>query len=151
MAPVATIERCLDDLGLAFCFAQQLHPAMKHVSAERKKLGVPTIFNLLGPLCNPAKPAFQVLGVGKPGTRSQWETFGLLTGALAAINKSHAIVVSGEDGLDEVSLGAKTRVSKLRHGKETLLFWNPEDFGLSRAGRETMQVDGPQQSAALIR
>ena len=65
-APVATVERCLDELGICFCFAPQLHTAMKHVAPVRKKLGVPTIFNLLGPLCNPAGAPFQVLGVGKP-------------------------------------------------------------------------------------
>ena len=68
-ANVATVERCLDEVGLCFCFAPQLHPSMKHVAAVRKRLGVPTIFNLLGPLCNPAAAPFQLLGVGKPELR----------------------------------------------------------------------------------
>ena len=93
-APVRLVERCLDELGIGFCFAPQLHPAMKHVAAVRRKLAVPTIFNLLGPLANPAGAGFQLLGVGRPELRS------LLAAALAKLGTRRAIVVCGADGLD---------------------------------------------------
>ncbi len=144
-APVATVERCLDELGICFCFAPQLHPSMKNVAAARRKLGVPTIFNLLGPLCNPASAPFQVLGVGKPQLRPK------LAEALALLGTQRAVVVSGEDGLDEVTLSGSTRVSEVQAGSTRELQWQPHDFGLAEAGKETLLVDGPAASAALIR
>ena len=104
-APVAVVERCLDELGICFCFAPQLHPSMKHVAAVRRQLGVPTIFNILGPLCNPAAAPFQLLGVGRPPLRP------LLAAALARLGTQRAAVVSGADGLDEVTLAAATHVT----------------------------------------
>lgn len=144
-APVPVVERCLDEVGIAFCFAPQLHPAMKHVAAVRKALGFPTIFNLLGPLCNPANATFQVLGVGKK------ERHRLLADALALLQPQRAVVVCGEDGLDEVTLGAATKVCEVTGATVREFSWQPEDFGLQRAGRETMLVKSAPESAALIR
>jgi anthranilate phosphoribosyltransferase len=144
-ALVPVVERCLNEVGIAFCFAPQLHPAMKHVGAMRKSLGFPTIFNLLGPLCNPANAAFQVLGVGKK------ERHRLLADALALLQPQRAVVVCGEDGLDEVALGAATRVYEVTGSSVREFLWQPEDFGIERAGRETMLVQSAPESAAMIK
>jgi anthranilate phosphoribosyltransferase len=144
-ADVPRVEACLDQLGIAFCFAPLLHPSMKTVAAVRRKLGVPTIFNLLGPLCNPASAPFQVLGVGKAPLRD------LMAEALAMLGTQHAVVVSGEDGLDEVTLAGPTHVTEVTPAGLRRAAWTPSDFGLPPAGRETMLVDGPEASAAIIR
>ena len=98
-ADLATVERCLEQLGICFCFAPLLHPSMKNVSAVRRRLGVPTIFNFLGPLCNPARAPFQLLGVGRPDLRDR------VAAALAKLGTQRAAVLCGSDGLDEVTLG----------------------------------------------
>jgi anthranilate phosphoribosyltransferase len=144
-APVETVERCLDETGICFCFAPQLHPAMKHVAAVRKKLGFPTIFNLLGPLCNPASAPFQLLGVGKPEIR------GMMAEALSRLETRHAIVVTGEDAMDEVTLSGKTFVSEVQGKQVTEFEWWPTDFGLEVAEKEEMIVNNSSESAALIR
>ena len=144
-ATVDQVERSLDDLGICFCFAPLLHQAMKHVGPVRRKLGVPTIFNMLGPLCHPARAPFQLLGGGKPELRP------LMAQALGLLGTRHAAVVCGEDGLDEVTLDGPTRVTEIRDGKLTELTWTPEDFGLASCGKETMLASGPDESAALIR
>lgn len=144
-AAVATVERCLEELGICFCFAPQLHPAMKHVSAVRKQLGVATIFNLLGPLCNPASAPYQLLGVGKPELHER------LASVLARLEPRRAVVVHGEDGLGEVTLAGPTRVIEVC-GRELRSFtWRPEDFGLTTAPRDSLVVANPSESAALIR
>ena len=134
-APVTTVERCLDELGICFCFAPHMHPAMKHVAPVRKQLGTPTIFNLLGPLCNPAGAPFQLLGVGK---RELHET---MAAVLARLGTEHAAVVHGTDGLGEISLAAPTEVIEVRGPALTRFTWRPEDFGLSCAGHDSMKVD----------
>ena len=144
-APCATVERCLDELGICFCFAQAMHPAMKHVGPVRRKLGVPTIFNLLGPLCNPASAPFQVMGVGRNELRP------MMAQVLAQLGTRHAVVVSGADGMGEITLAAETYVTEVREGTLHELRWSPEDFGLQRAGIDTLVVDGPEASAAKIR
>jgi len=144
-APPETVERCLDDLGICFCFAPSLHPSMKHVSEVRKSLGFPTIFNLLGPMCNPAGAEYQLLGVGKPELR---ET---LAAVLAKLGAHRAAVVSGEDGLGEVSLSGPTNVT-LIHGEElSETTWRPADFGLDEAPLSTLLADDPKHSAQIIR
>lgn len=144
-ATVSTVERCLDEVGICFCFAPSLHPAMRHVATARKALGVPTIFNLLGPLCNPASAPFQLLGVGKPALREK------LSAALAQLEAERAVVVAGEDGLDEVTLSGATRVTVVEGRERRELIWHPADFGLKEAGKESMLIDGPAASAAIIR
>ncbi|MEX2172737.1 MAG: anthranilate phosphoribosyltransferase [Pirellulaceae bacterium] len=144
-APVAIVERCLDELGICFCFAPLLHPAMKHVAPIRKKLGIQTIFNLLGPLCNPAGAQFQVLGVGRR------ELHPRLADVLARLGTGRAVVVHGTDGLGEVSLAAPTEVIEVRGSATQRCTWQPEDFGLPTAGTEAMQVDGPEASASIVR
>jgi len=144
-ADVAQVEACLAELGICFCFAPLLHQAMKHVGPVRKKLGHPTIFNILGPLVNPAAAPFQLLGVGRAELRP------LLAEALAMLGTQRTLVVHGADGLDEVSLGDATHVTEASEGQLREFDWTPADFGLQPAGRETMLVDGPEQSAQLVR
>jgi len=144
-APVATVEKCLDKVGICFCFAPQLHKSMKHVAAARRKLGVPTIFNLLGPICNPASAPYQLLGVGKPHLRD------LLADALRMLGAQRAVVVVGADGLDEVTISAATHVSDVRDGSVEEHVWHPGDFGMQVTGKEAMIVDGPAASARMIR
>jgi anthranilate phosphoribosyltransferase len=144
-ADVPCVERCLDELGICFCFAPRLHASMKHVAAVREKLGTPTIFNLLGPLVNPAAAPFQLLGVGRQ------ELPPLLAEALCVLGTQRALVICGEDGLDEVTLAGATRVSEACEGAVHEFTWRPEDFGLQTAGLDTMKVNGPEESAAMIR
>ena len=110
-ADVARVEECLDKLGICFCFAPLLHTAMKHVATVRKELGTPTIFNILGPLVNPASAPFQLLGVGRA------ELQPLLADALLLLGIRRALVVHGADGLDEVTLGGATDVVELCDGR----------------------------------
>jgi len=144
-APVETVERCLEELGICFCFAQSLHPAMKHVSAVRKQLGTATIFNLLGPLCNPAGARFQVLGVGKPELRD------LMAAVLLRLGTERAAVVGGADGMGEVTITGPTEVREVINGSIRSFTWQPADFGLAVSGKESLIVDGPEASAAIIR
>ena len=145
-ASVEQVETCLAELGICFCYAPLMHQSMKHVGPVRKKLGVRTIFNLLGPLCNPAGACYQLLGVGIPEIRS------LLAGALAKLGTRRALVVSGEDGMDEVTLGGKTNVSEVSVDGISEFFWEPEVFGLqATASQEGMLAENPSQSAAVIR
>ena len=144
-APLEAVERSLDESGLCFCFAPLFHGAMKRVSTVRKQLGFPTIFNLLGPLANPARAPYQLIGVGRPELRP------LLADALVLLGGERAIVVHGRDGLDEVTLAAATDVSEVRGGKVREFVWTPEDFGLQRQNLESLRIDGPEASAAIIR
>jgi anthranilate phosphoribosyltransferase len=144
-APVPVVEKCLNEIGVCFCFAPSLHSAMKHVAPVRKALPFRTIFNLLGPLCNPASAPYQLLGVGKPELRP------LLAQTLALLGTKRTLVVYGEDGIGEVSLAAPTQVTEVQAGDLREFTWSPEDFGLTRQARDALQVDTPQQSAEVIR
>src|SRR5207244_10132703 len=108
----------------AFCLAPHFHPRMRHVGEVRRRLGVRTLFNCLGPLANPAGAAYQLLGVGRP------EWLDRLAAALARLGTRHALLVCGRDGLDEVSLSAPTLVRQVRGGQVISLEWTPADFGL---------------------
>jgi anthranilate phosphoribosyltransferase len=144
-ADIVCVEGCLDELGICFCFAPLLHRAMKQVTQVRKQLGVPTIFNLLGPLANPAGAHFQLLGVGRDPLRP------LLAEALSLLGSEHALVVHGEDGLDEVTLAGRTLVTEVAGKKLREFEWTPEDFGLRRQGLSELLVETPADSAAIIR
>jgi anthranilate phosphoribosyltransferase len=144
-APVEVVERCLDEVGLCFCFAPLHHRSMRHVSEVRRQLGVPTIFNLLGPLCNPAGAPFQLLGVGREEIRN------LLAAALARLGTQRAFVVCGSDGMGEVTLAGPSRVTEVTHGELRETTWTPDDFGLPQSPRESLSAAGPAESAAIIR
>jgi anthranilate phosphoribosyltransferase len=144
-ADAACVKSCLDELGICFCFAPLLHKAMKHVSPVRKRLGTPTVFNILGPLVNPASAPFQLLGVGRAALQP------LMAEALLLLGIQRAVIVHGADGLDEVSLAGPTHVIEASAGTLKHFDWTPEDFGLKPAGRDSMLVSGPEESAAMIR
>jgi anthranilate phosphoribosyltransferase len=117
---------------------------MKQVGPVRKQLGVPTIFNLLGPLSNPARAQFQLLGVGRPELRP------LLAQALTLLGVERALVVHGADGLDEVTLAGATQVTEVVGGTTREFCWTPEEFGLHKSSLDSLQAAGPQESAAAI-
>jgi anthranilate phosphoribosyltransferase len=138
-------QKCLDRVGFAFCFAPQFHRGMAHVAELRRKLGVRTIFNLLGPLANPASAPYQLLGVGKA------ELLDPLAGAVAALGTRQAVLVCSFDGLDEVSLAAPTRVRVVRGTEYEAREWKPEDFGLASVSLRAIKAANQGDSAAIIR
>jgi anthranilate phosphoribosyltransferase len=144
-ATVPQVEACLNELGLCFCFAPLAHPSMKNVAAVRKQLGIRTIFNVLGPLVNPAHATHQLLGAGRPELRP------LLAGAMALLGTQRTLVVSGEDGLGDVTLSGFTQVSEVGGGGTREFSWMPEDFGIERQSLDGLLVDSPAASAAIIR
>lgn len=144
-APVEQVEACLEELGLCFCFAPLMHPSMRHVGAVRKRLGIRTIFNVLGPLANPARATRQVLGAGLPELRP------LLAGAMQHLQTEKTLVVSGTDGMGDVTIAGETNVSQVVAGTVTEFRWTPEDFGLDRSATVGLQVESAAHSAAVIR
>ncbi len=144
-ASVPVVERCLDELGICFCFAPLLHRAMKHVAPVRKRLNVPTIFNIIGPLANPAGAQFQLLGVGRK------ELCGQLAEALQMLGTERVVVVHGSDGLDEVTLAGPTVVYEATPEGIRQLQWTPDDFALPVVDSRRLVVDNPEESAQVIR
>ena len=140
----AAISRCIADTGIGFMFAPNHHPAMKNVAAVRKELGVRTMFNILGPLTNPADAPNILMGVFHP------DLVGIQVRALQRLGAEHALVVFGRDGMDEVSLGAATLVGELKDGAIREYEIHPEDFGLTMASNRALRVDGPAQSRAML-
>ncbi|RUL86144.1 anthranilate phosphoribosyltransferase [Tautonia sociabilis] len=136
---------CLDELGLAFFFAPRFHPALKHAAAVRKQLPFRTLFNLVGPLANPARPDYQLVGV--PDRRLAL----LMAAALSRLGVTRAAVVTGPEGLDEVGLSGPTEVLWVESGRIEPASWTPEQFGLPPVRAEQLRVCSPEQSAALIR
>ncbi len=138
------IAQCIADVGIGFMFAPNHHTAMKHVAPIRKELGVRTIFNILGPLTNPASAPNILMGVFHP------DLVGIQIRALQRLGAEHALVVYGRDGMDEVSLGAATLVGELKNGEITEYEIHPEDFGLTMASNRALRVDTPEQSKAML-
>ncbi len=137
--------RCLDDVGIAFLFARTLHPAMRHVAPVRSELGIRTIFNLLGPLTNPAGVRRQVIGVATP------EALRLVAGALAELGCEHALVLHGRDGLDEVSLAAPVDVIEVRQGATAEFVIDATAFQLPEAERGAARVATLEDSVRVLR
>jgi len=138
------IAMCIDQIGLGFMFAPNHHPAMKNVAPVRKELGVRTIFNILGPLTNPAQAPNILMGVFHE------DLVGIQVRALERLGAKHALVVYGRDGLDEVSLGATTVVGELKDGKITEYELHPEDFGVSMSSNRALKVKTPEESKAML-
>src|SRR6476660_5302999 len=142
--PPEAIARCIAEVGIGFMFAPNHHPAMKNVAPIRKELGVRTIFNILGPLTNPANAPNILMGVFHP------DLVGIQVRALQRLGTDHALVVYGRDGMDEVSLGAATMVGELKDGQVTEYEIHPEDFGLPMASNRALKVETAQQSRAML-
>ncbi len=138
------IAQCIADVGIGFMFAPNHHPAMKNVAPVRKELGVRTIFNILGPLTNPAGAPNILMGVFHP------DLVGIQVRALQRLGAEHALVVYGRDGMDEVSLGAATLVGELKNGQITEYEIHPEDFCLPMASNRALKVETPEQSREML-
>lgn len=143
ISPV-TAGRALAEVGIAFLFAPALHPAMREVMPIRRALGVRTVFNLLGPLTNPAGAKRQVMGV----FAAKWvEPCALV---LAELGAEHALVVHGVDGLDEITTTAPTQVAEVRGGKVEMRWITPEDLGVARARPEDLAGGAPEDNAQMM-
>ncbi|QIM54060.1 anthranilate phosphoribosyltransferase [Hydrogenophaga crocea] len=138
------IARCIEQVGVGFMFAPNHHPAMKNVAPVRRELGIKTIFNILGPLTNPASAPNILMGVFHP------DLVGIQVRALQRLGAEHALVVYGRDGMDEVSLGAATMVGELRNGEIVEYEIHPEDFGMTMAGSRALRVETPEASRAML-
>src|SRR5687768_13043182 len=138
------IAKCIQETGIGFMFAPNHHPAMKNVAPVRKELGVRTIFNILGPLTNPASAPNILMGVFHP------DLVGIQVRALQRLGADHAVVVYGRDGMDEVSLGAATMVGELKNGQIHEYEIHPEDFGMAMASNRGLRVETPEQSRAML-
>ena len=138
------VAACLQQTGIGFMFAPNHHAAMKHAAPVRKELGVRTIFNILGPLTNPASAPNQLLGVFHP------DLVGILVRVLQQLGTEHALVVYGKDGMDEVSLGAATLVGELKDGQVLEYEIHPEDFGLAMVSNRGIKVSNAAESRAMV-
>jgi len=138
------IARSIEEVGIGVMFAPNHHPAMKNVAPVRKELGVRTLFNILGPLTNPASAPNILMGVFHP------DLVGIQIRALQRLGAEHALVVYGRDGMDEVSLGAATLVGELKDGEISEYEIHPEDFGLTMASHRALKVDTPEQSRDMV-
>jgi len=138
------VASLVNDIGIAFMFAPNFHPAMRYAAPVRKKLGVRTIFNVLGPLANPASATHQVLGVYEAHLT---ET---MAEVLSQLGSEHVMVVHGEDGMDEISISSRTRISELKNKSITSYTIKPTDFGLNMADLKTIQVDNVDASKAMM-
>ena len=139
------IKSCLEEIGVAFLFAPNLHPAMKHVMPARKQIGTKTMFNILGPLINPARATNQLIGVYSAG----WTN--VLARVLYNLGTLHVLVVHGRDGLDEVTTCHKTIVSEACEGKFSDYEISPEDFGIRRASIEDLMGGSIEENVRIVR
>jgi anthranilate phosphoribosyltransferase len=138
------VATCIQESGIGFMFAPTHHSAMKHAAPVRKELGIRTIFNILGPLTNPAGAANQLLGVFHP------DLVGIEVRVLQRLGSKHVLVVYGKDGMDEVSLGAATMVGELKDGEVREYEIHPEDFGLRMISNRGLKVENAEASKAMV-
>ncbi len=139
------MKNCIDTVGICFLFAPLLHKAMKYAIGPRREIGIRTIFNVLGPLTNPANARSQVLGVFAP------ELTDVLASVLGNLGVPHAYVVHGMDGLDEMSISAETKVSELNNGAVRTYMISPEEFGLQRGEKKDLAGGTSEENASIIR
>lgn len=142
--PPEAVARCIDEIGIGFIYAPLYHPSMKNVAAVRREMGLRTVFNLLGPLTNPAAVQAQVVGVFSSTLTEP------LARVLGRLGVRHAMVVHGLDGIDEISLSAPTLISEYFEGYVATYRVCPEDFGLPRASNETLAGGTPQDNARIL-
>ena len=139
------VQKCLEKVGIGFMLAPVFHPAMKYAAAPRKEVGIRTVFNILGPLTNPAGAGAQVLGVPEKGLTEKMAT------VLKMLGCQHALVVHGEDGLDEITITGKTFISELKKGSIRNYEVTPEEMGLSRAKPDSLKGGTAKDNADLLR
>ena len=138
------VAQGISQIGVGFMFAPNYHSAMKYAAPVRRELGVRTLFNILGPLTNPAGAENQVIGVFHA------ELVGIVARVLQQLGSHHVMVVNGEDGLDEITIAGKTRIGELKHGEVSEYTIRPEDFGMKVSAIETIQVENSEQSRAVL-
>ncbi len=139
------VARCIDEVGIGFLYAPLLHDAMRYVMLARREMKIRTVFNLLGPLCNPAQATAQVLGVYNEKLTE------VMAQVLCELGAHRAFVVHGADGLDEITITGETKVSEVREGKVRTYYLTPEDFGIQRASIECIQGGDARRNAEIIR
>lgn len=139
------VGACIDGVGIGFLYARTLHSAMKHVAGPRKELGVRTVFNILGPLTNPANPCGQVIGVFDPALVEP------LAHVLSNLGLRHAFVVAGLDGLDELTLSGPSLVAEARDGEVKIREITPDELGLANAPKDAVLGGGAETNAGLLR
>lgn len=140
----AQVSRCIEEVGLGFMYAPIHHPAMKNVAPVRREMGVRTLFNILGPLTNPADAPNIVMGVFHP------DLVGIQIRVLQRLGAERALVVWGRDGMDEISLGAATLVGELKDGKIREYDVHPEDFGIAMAATRNLRVENAEESKRML-
>lgn len=139
------VATCIDDVGIGFCYARLLHGAMKHAAPVRKQLGFRTIFNLLGPLTNPASAEYQIIGANNIASAEK------LANASAQLNRKRCLVVCGNNELDEISLWGTTTVFVVEGNSVERVEWSAESFGLPECDAASLKVSTPQESAEVIK
>ena len=144
MLTPAQVAQSVEQTGIGFMFAPNHHPAMKNIAPVRRELGVRTIFNILGPLTNPAGAPNILMGVFHP------DLVGIQVRVMQRLGAEHAVVVYGKDGMDEISLGAATLVGELKDGEVREYEIHPEDFGLAMASNRSLKVAGPEASRVML-
>jgi anthranilate phosphoribosyltransferase len=142
--PIDVLRKAVTEVGMGFLFAQRFHRSMKHVMPARTQLKVRTVFNVIGPLANPALPRYQVVGVFSPAMMD------LVANALLGLKTERALVVHSNDGLDEISISAPTRVLEIRDGSIRALVITPEDFGVTSAPLDTLRGGDARAHAGII-
>ncbi len=143
--PKEKVKECLERIGIGFLFAPCCHPAMKHALAPRQEMGMRTVFNILGPLINPLKANVRLMGVHSPSLTEP------LARALKNLGVESALVIWGEDGLDEISISARTRITELKQGKIKTYYIKPEDFAMVRASLKEIRGGGREENADIIK
>ena len=142
--PMDDLRDAVKNIGFGFLFAQRFHKSMKHVMPVRSQLKMRTVFNILGPLANPARAEYQVVGVFSAGIME------LMAGALSGLGVRHAFVVHGNDGVDEISISGPTKVIEMRGGELRSYVISPEDFGVTPAAAESIRGGNAAENAAII-
>jgi anthranilate phosphoribosyltransferase len=143
--PAEAVGRCIDEAGIGFLYAPLLHEAMKHVILARREMKIRTVFNLLGPICNPARATAQVLGVYNEDLTE------IMAQVLCELGTERAFVVHGSDGLDEITISGESKISEVRGSEVRTYYVTPEDFGIPRAPISAIQGGNAQQNAEIIR
>jgi len=139
------VQRCLKEVGIGFMFAPAFHPAMKYAAVPRREIGIRTVFNILGPLTNPAGARAQMLGVADESLVEK------MASVLQNLGCHHALVVHGEDGLDEITISGKTHVCELRDNRIESYIISPEDVGLYSASSDDLKGSGASENAEMLR
>ena len=139
------VRSCLQEVGIGFMFAPVFHPAFKHAAAPRREIGIRTVFNILGPLTNPAGAKAQVLGVADGRLVEK------MASVLQGLGSKHVLVVHGEDGLDELTINGKSQVAELKDGRVDSYSVSPEDFGLLEASLDSLRGGNVEENTALLR